>query len=329
MKLDAEFFTTSAGQWTLLTLALLTGAAFVLWQYHRREPVLADPVRTTLSPIMPHVFTRNSPRIAETRSTPLNRVTYDPAVALPAASTDNPKPEPSAVSPLTLTFVASLPTKVDRPAAPFGRLIPCETIVTLESNRLETPVIGLVTEDVWHGGRIVIPKGAEVHGRASLDHVRERIAATGTWVIVWRTTARDNGTELTVQGMALDRTLKTADGNWGDQDGSAGLRGTVVKTQDDRELKLFAATFLGAATAALQDIRPSAGLLGATGIPAATVRNATLAGMSAILRDQAQQIREAIARDGFYVRVPSGKPFYLYVTETLNIGNSRLPPARP
>jgi hypothetical protein len=30
-------------------------------------------------------------------------------------------------------------------------MIPCETVVTLESNRLATPVIGIVTEDVWEG----------------------------------------------------------------------------------------------------------------------------------------------------------------------------------
>ncbi|OAM90415.1 hypothetical protein AW736_08025 [Termitidicoccus mucosus] len=196
-------------------------------------------------------------------------------------------------------------------------MIPCETVVTLESNRLETPVIGLVTEDVWHNGYLIIPAGAEVHGRASLDRARERLAVQGRWMIVWRSPGRENGRELRVDGIALDREI-AADGQWGSHDGSAGLRGEILRTDDWREIKLFAATFLSVATSALQDTRSTAGLLGETAVPTATARNATLAGTSAILREYAQQLRDAVAHDGFYVRVPAGKPFYLYVTQTLD-----------
>ncbi|MEO5959561.1 MAG: TrbI/VirB10 family protein, partial [Opitutaceae bacterium] len=194
----------------------------------------------------------------------------------------------------------------------------CETVVALESNRLETPVIGLVTEDVWHNGRLVIPAGAEVHGRASLDRARERLAVQGEWKIVWRTPDRDNGTELSMQGLALDREFNADARTWGEHDGSAGLRGQIVKTDNDRELKLFAATFLATATAALQETKPTAGLLGESSVPTTTVRNAVLAGSGAVLREQAQAIRESIARDGFYLRVPAGKPFYLYITQSLD-----------
>ena len=115
---------------------------------------------------------------------------------------------PTPVRELPLTLFVSAPIPIARPVAPFGRLISCETVVTLESNRLDTPVIGLVTEDVWHNGRRVIPAGAEVHGRAALDRTRERLGAQGTWRIVWRTTDRDNGEELAVEGLALDCDLE-------------------------------------------------------------------------------------------------------------------------
>jgi hypothetical protein len=38
-------------------------------------------------------------------------------------------------------------------------------------------------------------------------------------------------------------------------------------------------------------------------------------------------MREAIARDGFYLRVPAGKPFYLYVTQTLDRSQAKPLPA--
>jgi hypothetical protein len=96
----------------------------------------------------------------------------------------------------------------------------------------------------------------------------------------------------------------------------------VVRVSDDRELRLFAASFLTAATAALQDTRATMGVLGEAAVPIATARNAALAGTGAVLREYAQQMREAIARDGFYLRVPAGKPFYLYVTETIDRGRA-------
>jgi len=50
---------------------------------------------------------------------------------------------------------------------------------------------------------------------------------------------------------------------------------------------------------------------------------------ASVLNAYAQQILDTIERDGFYVRVPAGKQFYLYVTETIDkskavIGGTRL-----
>src|SRR3546814_16942663 len=59
--------------------------------------------------------------------------------------------------------------------APFGRLIPCETVITVDSSSIRTPIVGLITEDVYHAGQLVIPAGTEVHGTAQTDRKRERI----------------------------------------------------------------------------------------------------------------------------------------------------------
>ena len=70
--------------------------------------------------------------------------------------------------------------------APFGRLIPCELIVTVDSSAMQTPIVGLVTENIYFGGRLLIPAGTEIHGKAQTDRTRERIASSGGWTFVWQ-----------------------------------------------------------------------------------------------------------------------------------------------
>ncbi len=327
MKLDAAFFTTPTGHLVLIIAVIALGGGAIALQRLRQQP-LPLPAPKAAPPVTgPQTFTREGARFRLPEVPPRPA---DPAPPPPSGRAMTPPvvaaaPKPPPVLPLSLMAVAreEAPHKIARLAAPYGRLIPCETVVTIESNRLETPVIGLVTEDVWAEGRIVIPAGAEVHGRAALDRARERLAVTGQWIIIWRTGDNRNGEELAVQGLALDRERDAATGAWGLHDGSAGLRGEILRSSDDRELKLFAATFLSSATAALQGTRASAGAFGDVLVPAATVRNATLAGTGAILREYADRLREAVAKDGFYVRVPAGKPFYLYVTQSLDADQAR------
>lgn len=321
MKFSTEFFSTPTGQLALVAVVAVVAAGAVYWQRrHRAVEMTAPPPTAKVAPT-PMTFVRQGERFAPSQTEPA------PMIAAPTGGPANPPPSAAAkavpVLPISLTPVRpEAPTATER-FAPFGRLIPCETVLTIESNRLDTPVVGLVTDDVWHDGQLIIPAGAEVHGRASADRARERLAAQGAWKIVWRGAGVDQGRELTVQGLALDRERDAGGGAWGLHDGSAGLRGEVLRTNDWHEIQLFAATFLSTATAALQDTRSTATLLGEAITPAATARNAALAGSSAVLRDYAGQIRQAIERDGLYVRVPAGKAFYLYVTETLDLARAR------
>src|SRR5207244_1131616 len=71
--------------------------------------------------------------------------------------------------------------------APYGRLISCENVITVDSASIQTPIIGLITEDIYHAGKLVIPAGTEVHGNAQTDRSRERIASSGGWTLVWQT----------------------------------------------------------------------------------------------------------------------------------------------
>ena len=217
------------------------------------------------------------------------------------------------------------PRQLSKDYAPYGRLIPCELIVTVDSAAIRTPIIGLITEDVYHAGRLIIPAGTEVHGTAQTDRTRERIASGNSWTLVWKT-----GEELSLSGIALDRETDPDGQGWGITDGSAGLRGRLIKTDDLAEIKLFAATFLSGAASLLAERQET--IFGSSETP--SLGNAPLEGAQSVLGAYAQQIYDSIQRDGFYVRVPAGKQFYLYVTQTIDkadaaFGETRLNPSDP
>lgn len=312
MKIDLHYLSTPFGQLTVVALLAAITIAIVAWQ-DPQEPTVVSPTATKETrPSLPRIFQRPVARFEPVTTSPLQIAdALDPVTPATVATV-----EPPVVAELPLTVFAATETEPGHATpVPLGRLIPCETVFTLESNRLATPVVGLVTAEVWHAGQLVIPLGAEVHGRASLDPTRGRLAASGPWTLVWSDFRADIHQTVQVEGMALSR---DPNGLEPTADGTAGLPGVILRTDDWREAKLFAATFLATATAALQDTRSSFSGLGESLVPAATARNATLAGTGAVLREYARQIQEAIKDDGVYVRVPAGTPFYLYVTEPID-----------
>jgi hypothetical protein len=209
------------------------------------------------------------------------------------------------------------PKKLSAAYAPFGRLIPCETVITVDSSSMETPIVGLVTENIYYGGRLIIPAGTEVHGMAQTDQHRDRIAANTSWTLVWQ-----DGEEMELKAIALDREFdnNTNQSGWAITDGSAGLSGEIIKSDNYADIKLFAATFLSGAAGALTEQQQT--LLGS--MPAPTLGNAPFQGAQAVLQTYAQQIYDSIQKNGFYVRVPSGKQFYLYVLQTIDRADASL-----
>ena len=57
----------------------------------------------------------------------------------------------------------------------------------MDSTNIDTPIIGLVIEDAWNDGRLIVPAGTEVHGVAQKSPVRERIGSDRQWFLVFRT----------------------------------------------------------------------------------------------------------------------------------------------
>ncbi len=316
-----NFFKTKSGK--LAAFALLFAAGLVIFNSLRKRH--QSPENMSLAQLETNVM--DKPQIVESVKPPFQvymapAPKLEPAPPVPAtnqvstnAITATPVREAAPVPPIALfadnTAGLPEPKRLSSTYAPYGRLISCETVVTVDSASIQTPIIGLITADVYHAGKLVIPVGTEVHGTARTDHQRERIASDNSWTLVWQT-----GEEMRIKAIALDREFdnSTNQTGWAITDGSAGLRGRLIKSDDMTEIKLFAATFLSGAAGALTEKQQT--LLGPIDSP--SLNNAPLKGAQDVLKVYAQQISDAIQRDGFYVRVPSGKQFYLYVLQTIN-----------
>jgi hypothetical protein len=118
--------------------------------------------------------------------------------------------------------------------------------------------------------------------------------------------------------------------SWGIDDGADGLIGYTLSSLDNKELKLFAAAAIsgmaqgvGAVAERQQPAPGVSGALGATQI-APTLGNALAGSLSAgtteALNEMVSRIRSEIASRGVYVRIPAGKPFYLFVEQTIDTG---------
>jgi hypothetical protein len=203
------------------------------------------------------------------------------------------------------------PKRLSATYAPFGRLIPCETVITVDSASMQTPIVGLITENIYYGGRLIIPAGTEIHGMAQTDRQRDRIATSTSWKLVWQ-----DGEEMQLRAVALDREFdnNTNQSGWAITDGSAGLRGEVITSDNLADIKLFAATFLSGAASSLTEKQET--VFGPVNSP--SLNNAPFQGAQAVLQAYSQQIYDSIQKNGFYVRVPSGKQFYLYVLQTID-----------
>lgn len=213
--------------------------------------------------------------------------------------------------------------------APYGRLIRCRLVNTVDSSLIETPIIGLVENDLWWNGKVIVHRMSEVHGIAQADKSRERIASEGAFTVVLHEPDDPGlGRELVVKGIVLDREDDPQFVTYGITDGSAGLAGMVIKTDKLAEVKLFVATLISGAaqglTATSQSIfgtYNNPGGQSITGLSGYAINPITGAAQAALDR-YAQMIEDAIERDGYFVRVPAGKQFYLYVTQAINLAKA-------
>lgn len=235
-----------------------------------------------------------------------------PARSIPTPKVDPKPPKVRHASLLQSYSEITTPSEHLEPArpsvperfVPFGTLLKCKLVNTIDSANLETPLIAILLEDVWQNGRKVIPANTLVHGTARSGRMRDRIIATGAWRFVWQ-----DGRELPFNGVALDREYEHDIDGYGITDGSGGIKGRVIATDDLQELKLLASAALTGFARGTQERQQNA--LGST--LTGSVSNGVREGVGEVFDLYAKRTLKDIEDNGYFVRVAAGKEFYVYV----------------
>jgi len=243
----------------------------------------------------------------------------------------NPTPSAAKLAPKTpvalMAFQFSDTPHISSEYAAYGRFLRCKLLITVDSNHIQTPIVGTILEDVYSPERVLlIPAGAEVHGMAQNDSAEDRIASQDRWIIVWRTNDGQE-VELPLTGIALDHAPSPNGTGWGLTDGSAGLRGQEIRSSNLTEIKMLLAQF-GAGFA--QSFAESG--LQSVVTPSGTVltsqnngfQQAAAQGMQNAANLYAQQIADTVKREGIFIRVPAGTDFYVYVTQTIDASQAHV-----
>lgn len=294
-----------------LVLFLVAGAIVLAILFMQRGPQpkpTVAPVPAQATAATGYTFNENIPAPARTTSPPVTPVA--PIAVRPQAT---PKPPP----PIPQAIFATKEDSVSEYYLPYGRLLKCELVNTVESTNIDTPIIGLITEDVFYDGRLILPAGTEVHGSAQKTAARERIGSDRQWMLVFQ-----DGRQLPISGTVLDNAPDPNNPDaWKETDGSAGLRGYMVASDKYAEAKAILAAMISSGAGAFPEttnlISPLTG--GATQIQNGGYTSAISAGIQAGGQIYSQRLLESLKKDPYYVRVPGGTLFYLYVTQTVDV----------
>jgi len=257
---------------------------------------------------------------------PATTGTTAPVAAKAGAPAPEPRPRKVRYTSLLASYDAP-PARLERTPPPppekfmpFGTLLKCKLVNTIDSANLETPVIAVLLEDVWQNGKKVIPANTLVHGTARAGRLRDRVTASGTWRFVWQ-----DGRELAFNGVALDREYDHDIDGYGITDGSAGLKGRLLATDDLQELKLLASAALSGFARGTQDRTQTA--LGTT--ITGSVSNGVREGVGDVFDLYAKRTLKDIEENGYFVRVAAGKEFYVYVLESVDPQKASVAGLRP
>lgn len=206
--------------------------------------------------------------------------------------------------------VAATPTPTPKPKAepeqlwlPPSIFIPCVLVNTVNSSHINTPVVGEILTDIYQNEKLVIAAGTLVSSFASNGSVRDRIEVSGNWLLVFH-----DGRQLKISGIACTRQANPENQQFGPEDCSAGILGTIVESD---HYKIFTGTIGVLTTAILQAGTAAAGSAvshGLTGV--------SLPDVAPVWAPYLNKMVNGESGDSRYVHVPAGTEFCIFPCET-------------
>lgn len=215
--------------------------------------------------------------------------------------------------------------------APYGRLIACKMVNTVESGDTDTPLIAVVIEDLWWINakgekKLIIPAGTEVYGTVNgAKPMRNRLTTGNNFILVWQATSNMVGFELQLKGVALEKSTHPENRMLAAiTDMSAGIPGQVMSNENLSKFLMYTLAFGQGLAQGYQtnEVYTDSGVTITT--QDGTTKNAIARGAETLAQVMLQDVSQMIAKESYYIRVPSGTEFYIFVQQVINLDDAQI-----
>lgn len=215
--------------------------------------------------------------------------------------------------------------------APYGRLIACKMVNTVESGDTDTPLIAVVIEDLWWINakgekKLIIPAGTEVYGTVNgAKPMRNRLTTGNNFILVWQATSNMVGFELQLKGVALEKSTHPENRMLAAiTDMSAGIPGQVMSNENLSKFLVYTLAFGQGLAQGYQtnEVYTDSGVTITT--QDGTTKNAMARGAETLAQVMLQDVSQMIAKESYYIRVPSGTEFYIFVQQVINLDDAHI-----
>ncbi|HJO93155.1 MAG TPA: TrbI/VirB10 family protein [Victivallales bacterium] len=216
---------------------------------------------------------------------------------------------------------------------PHSTLIPCQLITTIQTSNGSSPILAVVTKNVYNDGKLIIRANTLASGFSKGMPLRDHVMTENNWVLIFRTTDQNNGKELKVKAIALENGTYVEGKHFDLLDGSIGIKGYVTDRRDMDELKELAAGLTSDLAGGLTNAAAiTAGAM--VGDPTGASSSLSSLGQSigSSATNASQQSAKIVAEKSlindlenkYYITCPAGTKFYLMLQSTLDFDDASI-----